>query len=350
MTQGHEHLFGEVIEEDRHATLFAEASLAGGAERTQWVAGVALQRDTYRSETFPAFDYTHSVPGAFAQIEQDVGDVLTLAGSARVDFHNEYGTQLSPRLSMLYRPGPWRVRASVGRGFYAPTPFVEEIEEAGLSRLEPLGELEAETAETASIDLGYARDPIEASATLFASNIDNATRLETVGPTRVRLINVAGETRVRGAELLLRYRRNGFTVTGSYVYVDATEPDPAGAGRRQVPLTPRHSGGLVAMWEDHDKGRIGIEAYYTGRQQLEDNPYRSVSRPYVHLGVLGEVVVGRARLFVNAENILNVRQTRYDPLLLGERAPDGRWTVDVWAPTDGFVINAGVRVRFGGGH
>ncbi len=102
------------------------------------------------------------------------------------------------------------------------------------------------------------------------------------------------------------------------------------------------------MWEDHDKGRIGIEAYYTGRQQLEDNPYRSVSRPYVHLGVLGEVVVGRARLFVNAENILNVRQTRYDPLILPERAPDGRWTVDVWAPTDGFVVNAGVRLRFGG--
>ncbi len=104
------------------------------------------------------------------------------------------------------------------------------------------------------------------------------------------------------------------------------------------------------MWEDHDKGRIGIEAYYTGRQQLEDNPYRSVSRPYLHLGVLGEVVVGRARLFVNAENILDVRQTRYDPLIRPERAPDGRWTLDVWAPTDGFVLNTGVRLRFGGGH
>jgi iron complex outermembrane receptor protein len=104
------------------------------------------------------------------------------------------------------------------------------------------------------------------------------------------------------------------------------------------------------MWEDHDKGRIGIEAYYTGRQQLDDNPYPSVSRPYLHLGVLGEVVLGSARLFVNAENLLGVRQTRYDPLLLATRAPSGAWTVDVWAPTEGFILNGGVRLRFGAGH
>jgi iron complex outermembrane receptor protein len=207
-----------------------------------------------------------------------------------------------------------------------------------------------ETARTGSLDVGYARGPIEGSVNLFASDIDNATRLEIIGPSSVRLVNTDGRTRIRGSELLLRYRWAGFTVTGSYLFVDAREPGAAGTGRRTVPLTPRHSGGMVAMWEDHDKGRIGLEAYYTGRQQLEDNPYRSVSRPYLHLGLLGEVVVGKARLFVNAENLLNVRQTRYDPLLRPTRAPDGRWTVDVWAPTDGFVINGGVRLRFGGGH
>jgi iron complex outermembrane receptor protein len=104
------------------------------------------------------------------------------------------------------------------------------------------------------------------------------------------------------------------------------------------------------MWEEHDKGRIGVELYYTGKQPLEDNPYRTVSKPYFELGLLGEVVVGKTRLFLNAENILNIRQAKYDPLLLRNRAPDGRWTVDVWAPTEGFVLNGGVRLRFGGAH
>ena len=63
---------------------------------------------------------------------------------------------------------------------------------------------------------------------------------------------------------------------------------------------------------------------------------------------MGEIVVGKISLFVNAENLLNIRQTRYDPLLLPSRAATGSWTVDAWAPTDGFVLNGGVRIRFGG--
>jgi outer membrane receptor for ferrienterochelin and colicins len=348
VTQNHRHVFGDVVERDRHSTLFGEASLAGRAGATSWVAGAAFQTDRFRSRTFPAFDYTHDVPGAFVQIEHELRPDLTLAASARLDLHSEYGTQFSPRLSALYKPGLWTVRASLGRGFYAPTPFVEEIEAAGLSRLEPLSGLEAETAQTGSLDVGYAKGPVEASVTLFASNIEGATRLVDVASDRVRLVNVAGETRIRGSELLLRYRWDAFSLTGSYVFVDATEPGEGSAERRPVPLTPRHTAGAVAMWEKHGKGRIGVEAYYTGRQSLEDNPYRRISRPYLHVGVLGEIVLGKASLFLNAENILGVRQTRFDPLLRPTRAASGEWTVDVWAPTEGFILNGGLRLRFGG--
>ena len=180
--------------------------------------------------------------------------------------------------------------------------------------------------------------------------MNNAVRLEEIAPDRVRLVNVPETTKIRGAELLARYRSNGFTVTGSYVFVDATGRDRVGSGRRTVPLTPRHTAGLVAMWEQHDQGRIGIEAYYTGGQELEDNPYRTRGRPYVELGLMGEIVLGTVRLFLNAETILNVRQTKYDPLVLPSRAPDGRWTVDVWAPNEGFILNGGIRFRLGGEH
>jgi outer membrane receptor for ferrienterochelin and colicins len=171
------------------------------------------------------------------------------------------------------------------------------------------------------------------------------------GTGRVQLVNVEGTTRRRGSELLLRYRWQDFVVTGSYVFTDATEPDLDGAGRRRVPLTPRHTGGLVAMWEQHGRGRVGIEAYYTGTQLLDDNPYRRTGRPYVELGMLGEITFGQTRfgdvsLFLNLENILDVRQTANHPLIRAQRAADGRWTVDAWAPSDGFVVNGGIRLKF----
>lgn len=347
MRLDHLHGFGAVIEDDRHGALFVETSLAGGVGPTSWVVGAAYQLDSFRSKTFPGFDFTYRVPGIFGQIERDIGPDLTLAGSARADFHNEYGTRFSPRLSLLYRPGQWTIRASGGRGFFAPTPFVEEIEAAGLSRLDPIGTLDAETATTASLDIGYKDGPFEANATLFGSNMANAVQIVPTGPASVKLANIPGISRIRGGELLVRYRWNGLTVTGSYLHVKATEPDPAG-GRRTTPLTPKHSAGLVAMWEEHDKGRVGLEVYYTGRQELDDDPFRTHSKPYFEIGMLAELAVGKSRIFINAENIFGTRQTRYGPLLRPSRAPDGRWTVDVWAPTEGFVVNGGVRLRFGG--
>lgn len=353
--QDHAHRFGTSTDDDRHQTLFAETSLAGDVGGTTWVGGVAVQQDRYRSRNFAAFDYTHTVPGLFAQVERDVATDLTLSGSGRVDVLNVYGTRFSPRLSALWRPGNWTIRASGGRGFFAPTPFVEEVDAAGLSRLEPLGTLKAETATSGSIDVGYKAGPLEANVTLFASNLANSTRLEDIpGSTaasdyQVRLVNVAGLTRIRGTELLLRHRFGDLVVTGSYLYLDATEPlATTGSARRTVPLTPRHSAGVVAMWEQEGKGRLGLELYYTGPQDLDDNPYRNRSRDYFDLGFLAEVALGKARLFVNAENILNVRQSRFDPVLRPQRASDGSWTVDAWAPLEGFTLNGGIRLRFGG--
>lgn len=352
MNEDHDHRFGAVREEDRHSTLFGEASLSGDMGATSLLGGVALQSDQYESDAFPAFDYTYETPALFAQLEHEALDDLTLAASGRLDAHSEYGTFFSPRVSALYKPGDFTLRASLGRGFFAPTPFVEEVEAAGLSRLAPLGGLEAETANTASIDIGYRLETWQANLTLFGSDIHDAIRLEETGqnsggPGDVRLVNVDGVTRTRGAEATFRVRWDEITLSGSYVYVDASEPDPSGVGRRTVPLTPTHTGGLDFMWERPGQSRLGFEAYYTGEQELEDNPYRTTGRPYLELGLFGELIFDNVSVFLNAENLLDVRQTDDDPLLLPQRAADGQWTVDVWKPLDGLVVNAGVRIRFG---
>jgi len=348
MAQDSRHYFGSVPEDDHRNTAFVETTFASRKDHgTNWLGGVAFQRDGFHSNAFPAFNYTYSDPGVFGQVEQDVLSDLTLEGSARLDVHNKFGTRFSPRLSMLYHPGPWSLRASFGGGFYAPTPFVEEIEAAGLLHLEPLRGLKAETAQTGSVDGGYTEGPFDAHVTVFASKIKDAARLIDTSAQSVQLINVPGASRTWGTELLLKYRLDPLTITGSYVHVDATEPNAPGPGRRAVPLTPRDTAGVTAMWEEHDKGKIGVEAFYTGPQELENNPYRSQGRPYFLLGLMGELIVGKAHLFINCENLLDVRQTKYDPLVLPRRAADGRWEVDEWAPLDGRVVNGGVRFLFG---
>ena len=346
--QDHDHRFGSLLEIDRHETTLVEASLAGDSASRSWVAGIAYQSDAYDSETFPVFDYNYDAPAIFAQLDQDLAAGLSLTASIRWDDHSEYGGQFSPRVSLLYRPGPWTIRGSWGKGFYAPTPFVEETEAAGLSRLEPLSGLGAETAETLSLDISYAAGVLETGLTFFGSDVNDAVRLQSVAADRVQLVNQGGTTSTRGIEAMLRWRDGPYVVTASYLYLDTEEPRVSSPGSRPVPLTPGHSAGLVAMWEQHDRGRVGLEIYYTGEQSLADNPYRTESEPYLHIGLLGEVVLGRYRLFLNFENLLDVRQTREDPLVRPSRAPSGLWTVDAWGPLEGFIANAGIRIRFGG--
>jgi len=133
-------------------------------------------------------------------------------------------------------------------------------------------------------------------------------------------------------------------LTGTYAFVRSREPD--GELRLESPLTPKHSLGIVGMWERENIGRVGIEYYFTGEQQLEANPYRNRSEPYSIFGMLAERRIGPVSVFLNAENLTNVRQTKFDPLVRPTQAIDGRWTVDGWAPLDGRTFNGGVRMSF----
>jgi iron complex outermembrane receptor protein len=349
MTQRHQHTFGDDLERDRHTTGFGEVAVSRSGRQHVTVLGIALQHDRYRNRELPLFDFTHTVPGIFLHQEWSPTYRLTLAGSARLDQHSAYGTFVNPRFSALVKAGrSWTVRASAGTGFYGPTPFTEETEVTGLALLASLNGLRAEKARSASIDVGGTVGPFEVNGTLFGSVIDGAVQLSEVPNVegRFSLINADGSTRTWGGELLGRYRYEPWHLTASYTYTRATEPRLSGDARRDVALTPRHSLGLVGMWEEEGRTRVGLELYYTGRQTLEDNPYRETSRPYFILGALAERRVGPARLFINFENITNVRQTKYDRLVLPSRSPEGRWTTDAWAPLEGRVVNGGVRVAF----
>lgn len=346
--QRHTHTFGPVVEEDDHRTLFGELSLTGASGRHTWVAGGALQTDRYRSQRAPRFDYTYAVPGAFLQDEFRATPRVTLAGSARVDAHNEFGAFLSPRVSILVRPDDaWTMRVSTGRGYFAPTPFTEETEATGLTPVAPLGGLETERAENVSVDATWARAPLDVTATVFYSRIHDALAVHETGLADfpVAIVNLPGLTVTRGTELIGHLRRPGLDVIVTHMFLWSTEPAPSGAGRREVPLNPRHSATFDVL-KEIGPARIGFEVFYAGRQALDENPFRRRGVPHVLYGGLIDWAVGASRVYVNVENLGDVRQTREHPLVKPVRGVDGRWTVDAWAPLEGRTLNAGVRWRF----
>jgi outer membrane receptor for ferrienterochelin and colicins len=341
-SQRQNHQYGDVIERDDHDTGFAELTVRRAIQRHTLVGGLAIERDHFQPIDVPRFAYSFTVPGAFVQDDVDVARWLAISASARLDRHSEFGTFASPRISGLVRRGPWSGRLSYGTGFFAPTPTTEETEATGLSRLTVLGPLRAERGRSASLDVTHARGPLSATLTLFHSAVEDPVEVERTQSFVLR--NLPAATTNTGVEALAVWKTQDFSLVGNYTYVRSRETTDD--GRVDVPLTPRHSVGVDAAWEWEGAGRIGVEWFYTGTQRLEANPYRAESRPYSVFGVLATRRIGRALLFINGENLTDVRQTRWEPLLRPVRGLDGRWTVDAWAPLEGRSINGGVRLGF----
>ena len=164
--------------------------------------------------------------------------------------------------------------------------------------------------------------PVSVTGTLFASNIDHPVYVDR-GST-YDIVNLLGPTRNRGAELLATWRKSPFSVTANYTYVRSTELEPILAALKFRSLRGI-TWGSWGCGKKRASMRIGLECYYTGTQRLEYNPYRDSPRPILLVGAMAErKIAAHVKLFINLENLTNVRQTRWDPLLLPSRASDGQ--------------------------
>lgn len=325
-------------------TLFGEQALEGSSGEHQWALGVGFEHSAMRVPVVPGVGFTYNVPGVFAQDELAPLSWIKLAAAGRLDSNNRYGTFASSRLSILFRqPGsPWSLRAAAGDGFAAPTPFVEEVEASGLGALAPLAGLHAERAVTESIDGKWASHQWDVNVSVFNSKINHPLQVRDTAGGLLQLFNSPTPRRAPGAEILIHYVTGPLQMIGSWSYIKATEDTLEGV-RGPAPLVPRHSAELGGILEDESLGRIGLEASYIGRQALEDDPFRSVSRPYITLNALAEVRFNGFSIFLNAVNLTNARQTRFDPLIRPTRGPGGDPITEVWAPLDGRTFNIGIR-------
>jgi len=320
--------------------------LRGTLRDNAWVLGLAFQHDGLSAAAVKGIGYSYNTPGLFAQDELSPASWLKLAASARIDDNNDYGTFLSTRFSALIRePGSaWSVRTSVGGGYAAPTPFVDEVEATSLGSLLPLHGLHAERAMTESLDAKWSDAQWDVNVGVFDSNVHNALTVQAADGNKLQIFNAPGPRRAPGAELLIHYVVGPLHAIGSWSMVDASEATLADR-RESAPLVPRQTGELGAILESKDRGRVGLEVGYTGRQALEDDPYRSMSEPYFELNALGEIRSGRVSIFLNAINLTNVRQTRFDPLVRPSAGLGGNPLTEVWAPLEGRMFNIGIRAE-----
>ncbi|MCP1385824.1 TonB-dependent receptor [Runella salmonicolor] len=334
---------------------FTEASYTHSGERSEWIGGANLWTEQF-TEDKPnqGRNYQYTTVGAFLQNNYEIQPWLTLETGLRGDYHNRYGFFTLPRVSALFKfSEKLTSRLGGGLGYKAPTIFTEEAESVAFRNVRPIDQqtAQAETSLGANFDVNYRTslfDVLDVSVNqlFFYTQLNHALVIDvpaiiTPGPTTdiYRFANADGPIDSRGLETNLRIGYEDFKFYAGYSLVDTRRRYSGVNLNSAVPLTAKHRVNLVAVYELEGKFRLGLEAYYIGQKPLSNG---GNSQPYWLMGVMGERRWKHLSIFINFENILNIRQDRYQPVVLPPLPhPSFR---EVWAPLEGFVANGGLKI------
>jgi iron complex outermembrane receptor protein len=340
----HNYLF-----DGRQVATFTEMTYASHGDISEWVTGINVVTDDFK-EVPPVGmgirDYNQFTLGGFVQNNLKVNDRLTLEAGLRGDHVRDYGFALLPRLSALFKFTPkLSSRVGGGLGYKTPNLFTEESErllyrnvlavDKESTRLEKSYGLNADINYRTKIFNGQVN--LSINHLFFYTRIDDPLLLQPFG-SDYRFNTIDGHIDSKGMETNIKAAYGDFKLFLGYTFTNAYLHD--GNLKTESYLTPKHRVNSVLMYEVEDQWKIGLEAYYFDKQKLSDG---ATGRSYWVTGFMVEKLWEKISVYINFENFLDARQTRFDTIYTGT-LPNPVFR-DIYAPLDGFVINGGVKLR-----
>lgn len=327
--------------------LYADGQWSLDLHPLQLLAGASYQSEQF-SETSAtdsldrSFHFTNT--SVFAQAEYVFSPMISALGSLRSDFHNVYGTAVLPRASLMLRPSEQlTVRLSAGSGWRAPSIFTENAEDKGFAGVPALHTTERERSESYTADAKYkfiaGEWVFSTDLNLFQTHIYDRTDLlsDSGGSAAWGHIGNLGS---RGAELIALARYHTLDLFFGYTYADVVE------GAQRKTFTPAHFINASVLWLLPGSIRLVSDLMYESPQSLPDNPYGKMSPAVMTIGASAEVWLSPSfSVFVNVENLFDDRQTKTMPTYLGTPGAKDFDSGFVWGPTEGRVINGGVKYK-----
>jgi iron complex outermembrane receptor protein len=332
---------------------FSEINYHSGNDKSEWIVGANVWTEHFKENGATAGagrDYDVNTIGVFVQNMTEISETFILESGLRWDAVQDYGNALLPRLSMLFKPSArFSSRIGGGLGYKAPTLFTEEAEMRRYQGIRaPNADFNVlERSYGFNWDVDYKTSigdvlSFTINQMFFYTYIDNPLRLEPIFANNApigayRLINSTGHVDTRGWETNMNIGYDHLRWVLGYTYTDARQV--LNGERSENPLTPKHRINSVLMYEKHGEFRVGFESYYYSSQLLGDGLR---GQDYWLLGIMAEKSWDKFSVFINFENFLDVRQTRFDTIYNGPVSnPTFR---DIYAPLEGFIINGGVKV------
>ena len=327
---------------------FSELTLNKTGDNTDWIFGANVLTDDFKEQQRTSLnrrDYHLNTVGLFVQNAWSPSNFFTLEAGLRGDFVDEYGLEILPRISTMFRFSPKvTARLGAGMGYKAPTVFNEESERMQMQNILPINtsNTENERSVGGNFDVNYRTSigsvGVGINQLFFYTRLNQPLILQPAGNGALEFVNASGHIDTKGMETNVKLTYGDFKLFVGYTYADVN--NHFNGTKTVFPLNARHRLNNVLMYEVEEKWKLGLEAYYVSPQQLNDG---ATGKQYWLTGFMAEKLWEKVSVYVNFENFTNTRQTRFDSIFTGSLAnPTFR---DIYAPVEGFVVNGGIKLR-----
>lgn len=322
----------------------------------KWVFGANLTLENFRKpnpDSTQLTSYNYSTVGFFVQDEWHFTPKFSLQTGLRVDNYNTFGTFVLPRISLLAKPSEkFTIRLSVGTGYKTPNIFANQTPVNSLTsvnywNLTPLdANVKPENSIGSNIDVAYSTHigehfSIQLDQAFYYTNITNPIVAGAIvnQTNRTRLTNAAYDVNSIGTDTYLRMQYDAIEF---YLGFNHTIAKRSGSGESAyLPFSPQDKFSLTLAYTVENKWRFGIESSFVGSQYLYDN--QRVKDYAFWAGSVERKFGTHLSLVLNAENILNVKQSDYEKVVTGTlEKPTFN---PIWAPQEGAIVNLALKYK-----
>ncbi|MBS1624154.1 MAG: TonB-dependent receptor plug domain-containing protein [Bacteroidetes bacterium] len=291
-------------------------------------------------------DYYYMTGGLFVQEEFKVTKTTTLEGGLRLDYNQKRGPLVLPHFAWKQQWNEiFRTRFNFGMGYKLPTVFQDESEEANYRHVLPIGDsVRAEISAGGTFDLAVKPAlkngwSFEFNELFFFTRILHPLVADTTG-VHLSFHNGNGYIQAAGMETSFKLGYRGASLFFTYTLQDQNQK--INDVRSISPLTSKHIVSILASYTWRNRFMLGLDAYYYSSQYLSDG---TATHPIWEMGMNAQVIFRWFNVFVNFENILNIRQTSYGPVVFADPTFHTPRFNEVYAPLEGRVLNVGFKVK-----
>lgn len=305
-----------------------------------------------------AFVRTEKVPGLFFEYNFIPNDDITLVAGLRTDFHNLFGTYITPRVHARWQFIPnWTLRGSVGRGYRTPNALMENSMVWVSSReilfqatLEP--EISWNTGVSLTGNFNLNNKPLALTLDYFYTNFESQLIYDQdVSSSSLVIANLDGDSFAKSFQIEASYPFSEY-FTAKAAYKNYQNLMTTNGILQQVPYQSQDRFFMnVEYATKYDKWKADLTINWNGPMRLpdtSDSPEEFQLAPESPDFFLVNAQVSRGfrwgSIYIGGENILNFTQS--NPIIDAENPFGPNFDASMtWGPIAGRVIYTGIRFK-----